>query len=111
MARKYTEPELLQFIEFYLDGISHQTLVEKYNLKLSRTPFIIYVNKYKIHREKDIEYQKNNPRYTKQLKLQVVTEHLQYGYGANYLANKYNIPAKSTVNTWINRYTEGKENN
>lgn len=49
MVRKYTEPELLQFIELYLDGISHQTLVEKYNLKLSRTPFMSYVKKYQLH--------------------------------------------------------------
>ena len=111
MARKYTEPELLQFIEFYLDGISHQTLVEKYNLKLSHTSFMSYVKKYQLHGVKGIEYQKNNRGYTKEFKLQVVTEHLEYGYGANYLANKYNIPAKSTVNAWINRYTEGKENN
>ena len=36
MARKYSESELLQFILLYLEGNSHQTLVNNYNLKLSR---------------------------------------------------------------------------
>src|SRR5699024_807301 len=110
MARKYTEPELLQFIELYLDGNSHQTLVEKYNLKLSRKPFMNYVKKYQLHGMKGIEYQKNNRRYTKEFKLQVVSEYLEDGYGTNYLANKYNIPAHTTVKNWINHYTKGKEN-
>lgn len=55
MARKYTEPELLQFIGLYLDGISHQTLIEKYNLKLSRTPFMSYVKKYQLHGVKGMD--------------------------------------------------------
>ena len=35
MARKHTESELMRFIELYLSGISHQTLVADYTLKLS----------------------------------------------------------------------------
>ena len=81
MTRKYTEPVLLQFIELYLNRNSHQTLVEKHNFRLSRTPFINYVKKHQLHGVKGIEYQKNNRSYTKEFKLQVVTEHLEDGYG------------------------------
>jgi len=110
VARKYIEADLLHFIKLYLAGNSHKTLVEKYNLKLSRTTFMNYVKKYKRHGIDGIRSQKNNRRYTKEFKKQVVFEHLENGYGAQYLANKYNIPSKTTVNKWINRYTEGKEN-
>ena len=111
MARKHTESELIRFIDLYLSSVTYRNLVDQYTLKLADSTFMGYVKKYQLHGVKGIEYQKNNRRYTKEFKLQVVTEHLEYGYGANYLANKYNIPAKSTVNAWINRYTKGKENN
>lgn len=41
--------------------------------------------------------------------MKVVSEHLDKVYGANYLANKYNIPSQCTVQNWINLYTNGKE--
>lgn len=110
MARKYSESELLQFIQLYLEGNSYQTLVNVYNLKLSRTPFRNYVKKFERHGIEGLKYRRNNRRYTKEFKEKVISEHFENGYDAHYLANKYNIPSHSTVKDWINRYTGGKEN-
>lgn len=110
MSRKHTESELMRFIELYLSGVSHPTLVADYALKLSYTAFINYVKKYQTHGLEGIRYQRTNRRYTKEFKSQIVAEHLETGYGPTYLANKYNIPSFDTVKKWINRYTEGKEN-
>jgi len=110
MSRKHTDRELLHFIDLYLEGISYQTLVDQHLLKLSSVTFRKYVRKYQRHGMEGIRYQKNNRRYTKEFKEKVVSEYLEIGYGPAYLANKYNIPSKTTVNNWIIRYTEGKEN-
>jgi len=110
MARKYTETELLYFIDLYLDGNSHQTLVKEYNLTLADKNFMKYVRKYQLHGEKGIRYQKNNRRYTKDFKEKVVNEYLTTDNGPYYLSIKYNISSETTVKNWINRYTEGKEN-
>lgn len=97
MARKYTESELLSFIELYLDGSSHQTLVEKYNFKLAYTPFNNYVKRCEGHGLEGIKYQMKNRRYTKKNKLKIVSEYLENSYSVQYLANKYNILSSSTV--------------
>ena len=110
MARKYSESELLQFILLYLEGDSHQTLVNNYNLKLSERPFRGYVKKFELHGMEGLKYRRSNRWYTKEFKLEVVSEYLDKGYGTHYLANKYNIPAERTVKNWINHYTKGKEN-
>ncbi|MDN6291219.1 MAG: helix-turn-helix domain-containing protein [Tetragenococcus koreensis] len=110
MARKHTDSELLSLIDLYLSGISYQSLVSQYSLKLSDRSFKRYVNKYRTHGSEGIKYQRTNRSYTKELKFMIVNEHIQTGYGPAYLANKYNIPSETTVNNWINRYTEGKEN-
>lgn len=109
MSRKHTEAELLQFIELYLEGVSYQTLVDKYTLKLSSRTFWDYVQKYQLHGMEGIKYQKKNRRYTKDFKLSVVSEYLETDVSPSYLAKKYNIPAKTTVIDWLNRYTDGKE--
>lgn len=109
MSRKYVDNELLQFIELYLDGISYQTLVDEYTLELSSGTFRNYVRRYKLHGIEGIKSHKNDRRYSKEFKLKVVSEYLHTDHGPAYLANKYNIPAKTTVINWINRYTDGKE--
>ena len=110
MARKHTESELMRFIELYLSGVSHQTLVADYTLKLSYTAFTNYVKKYQTHGLGGIRYQRTNRRYTEEFKSQIVVEHLETGHGPTYLANKYNIPSFESVKKWINRYTGVKEN-
>lgn len=110
MARKHTEMELLQFIGLHLEGIPYRILAEKHNLTLSIAVFMKYVQRYRRHGVEGIRYRKNNRRYTKEFKQKVVSEHLRMGYGFSYLAAKYNIPSETTVNNWIKRYTEGKEN-
>ena len=68
MARKYSESELLQFILLYLEGDSHQTLVNNYNLKLSERPFRGYVKKFELHGMEGLKYRRSNRRYTKEFK-------------------------------------------
>lgn len=109
MSRKHSETELLHFIEFYLEGISYQTLVDEYTLKLSSRSFRDYVKRYQLHGMEGIKSQKNNRRYKDEFKQNVVLEYLETGSSPSYLAKKYNIPAKTTVINWINRYTDGKE--
>lgn len=79
MARKHTEMELLQFIGLHLEGVPYRTLVEKFNLMLSIAVFMKYVDKYQRHGVEGIRYQKNNRRYTKEFKQQIVSEHLRTG--------------------------------
>ena len=110
MARKHTESELIDFIDLYLSGVSYRTLVDQYALKLADTTFIEYVSKYQTHGFEGIKYQQTNHSYTKEFKSKIVNEYLEMGSSPAYLANKYNIPAKSTVKDWINLYTEEKEN-
>ncbi|UJF15159.1 helix-turn-helix domain-containing protein [Jeotgalibaca sp. MA1X17-3] len=110
MARKHTEAELLHFIGLHLKGVPYQTLVDQHHLKLSNTTFMNYVHRYQDHGMEGIRYQKNYRSYSKEFKQKIVAEYLQTGYGFSYLAIKYNIPSKITVNKWVNRYTEGKEN-
>ena len=110
MARKHTEAELLHFIALHLRCVPYQTLVSQHHLKLSATTFMNYVHRYQDHGMEGIRYQKNHRSYSKEFKQKIVAEYLQMGYGFSYLAAKYNIPSKSTVNKCVNRYTEGKEN-
>lgn len=79
MARKHTEMELLQFIGLHLEGVPYRTLVEKFNRMLSIAVFMKYVDKYQRHGVEGIRYQKNNRRYTKEFKQQIVSEHLRTG--------------------------------
>lgn len=110
MARKHTDSDLLDFIDLYLSGVSYQTLIAQYKLKLAESTFLLYVNKYQTHGFEGIKHQQTNRSYTKEFKSKIVNEHFETGYGSLYLANKYNVPSKTTVKNWINRYTEGKEN-
>ena len=110
MARKHTESELLGFIKLYMSGISYRTLVDQYALKLAESTFFGYVNKYQTHGLEGIRYQRTNRKYTKEFKSKIVKEHIETGHGPAYLANKYNVRAKSTVKDWINLYTGEKEN-
>lgn len=48
--------------------------------------------------------------YTAELKLQVVQDYLQGGGSEEYLALKYDIPSRSTINRWINQYNDNKDN-
>lgn len=110
MARKHTEIELLRFIQFYLEGTSYRELVEKYKLELSSRFFRDYVKRYELHGVDGIKLRKNDRRYTNEFKEKVVSEYLKTNCSPNFVARKYNIPSKTTVINWINRYTEGKEN-
>lgn len=110
MTRKHTDPELLHLIDLHLRGVSYRTLVDQHHLKLSDTTFMNYVHRYQDHGMEGIRSQKNYRSYSKEFKQKIVAEYLQTGYGFSYLAAKYNIPSKTTVNKWVIRYTEGKEN-
>lgn len=108
-ARKYNESKLLYFIEFSLEGNLYQSLVKKYDLKLSSKPFWNYVKRYQLHGIVGLKSHKNNCRYSKKFKRNIISEHLNTGHGPSYLTNEYNIPAEKTITNWVKRYIDGKE--
>lgn len=63
-----------------------------------------WVKQYKAHGVEIFTEKPHNQRYSKELKLKVVTEYNATGISAEDLAVKYNIPSPATVFSWIKKY-------
>lgn len=57
-----------------------------------------------------IQVKSQNTNYFREFKQRVVGEYLEEGLSLRDTTVKYNIPTTCTVQCWIKKYTEGKEN-
>lgn len=107
---KHTAEELERYILMYLkDGLSIEELRERFGLMLHSTTFYQKVLRYEERGISGIQPSVKNNHYSKEIKKQVVLEHLEDGVPIKQLARKYNIPAHETVRKWIIKYTGGEE--
>lgn len=108
--RRYTAEELISFITLFLDGVPFSQLVQEQRLTLSDTSFNKYVKQYISYGPQGLQPFKQNKRYAKAFKKEVVFAYLDGKGSLADLAVQYEILSQETVRRWIKRYTEGKEN-
>lgn len=108
---KYTIKQKTRACEDYISGnksatqIAHELGMKKTGCRL----ILVWVKKYSnLGTNAFIELNKNSS-YTKEFKLMVVNEYLNYQGSIEILANKYNIKALSTVQSWIMKYNRQEE--
>lgn len=92
------------------DGYSFDKAVNKIDLDYDSKELRF---KYYMYLEHGIEIllpHTSVPKYSKQLKENVVRDYFNKGLSLESLAIKYKIRSKSTVRKWIIQYTEGKKN-
>lgn len=72
--------------------------------KNGKEKICFWVKQYKAHGVDVFVEKPHNQRYSKEFKLKVVNEYNETGLSTRDLAIKYNIPADTTVLSWIKKY-------
>ena len=108
--RQHTVEELVSFITFFLEGVPFFQLVQEHGLSISISSFRLYVRRYIAHGPQGLQSFKQNNRYSREFKEEVVSAYLNRKGSVRELAVQYGVPGHETVRSWIKRYTEGKEN-
>ena len=105
---KVSYEEKVKACEDYLNGIySIRQLSQKY--QVHRDIVRGWVNKNNANGAASLITSKHNKSYSKEFKIKVVEEYYEGGISAEDLCNKYSIPAKSTVLSWIKKYNNLEE--
>lgn len=108
--QKYGPDYLKTYLDLHIDeGISIRRLRQDYDMEISPTQFRHYVRRYREYGEAALYPKGRNNFYSEDFKLRVVEEHLEKGATATSLALKYDIPSRSTVSSWIIKYTKGEQ--
>lgn len=68
-----------------------------------------WVSSYQTHGQIVFDEKPRNKSYSKEFKLQVVSDYLNGDGSQESLALKYNIPSRSMVSQWVKLYNSGKE--
>lgn len=87
---------------------SYYDLVQSGQLKLSRRSFLEYVAKYQKWGIESLLPQKTNHPYSSEFKYHVVQAVLNHKITASQALADYKISSRSTLRSWIKKYTEGK---
>lgn len=107
---KYNKGLKLEIVKRYLKGESASSLANEYGMPKSMAKKIIHwARRYEILGEKGFEHSSTNQSYSKELKLQVISEYLNGVDSFEGLANKYNISKGEIVRQWIIKYNKGIE--
>ena len=107
---KYSKGLKIEIVKRYLKGESASSLANEYGMPKSMAKKIIHwARRYEILGEKGFEHSSTNQSYSKELKLQVISEYLNGVDSFEGLANKYNISKGEIVRQWIIKYNKGIE--
>lgn len=93
---KYSFEIKLEAVKSYLSGCSEKQITETYGI--SRTDFFIWVERYRQYREDGLK-RHAYAKPSKQLRLQIVREHLIESVSLTKLSAKYLI-ARSAISRW-----------
>ena len=100
---KYTKELKIQIVKRYLSGEgSYESLAKE--IGANETVVLRWVKKYQASGDTAFDISKTNASYTKEFKIQVVTDYLNSTGSFNELMIKYNIPSQETIRKWVKAY-------
>lgn len=105
---KYSKEIKLQAISDYEKGIKSITQLCN-ELDCTGKSIWAWIYGYRSQGEDFFDNKTVNKRYSKELKLKVVTEYLSNNSSLLDLVNKYKLSSKELVRNWILRYDKGEE--
>lgn len=100
---KISAEEKVTICEQYLSGKKSKIQLASEN-EIAVETVRIWINQYQKLGSSIFQQKAHNNNYTKEFKQEVVEAYLAGEGTPEHLANKYNIPAKSTVQKWIIKY-------
>lgn len=105
---KLSEKEKVTICEQYLSGKKSKIQLASEN-EITVETVRRWVNQYQELGSSIFHKKAHNKKYTKEFKQEVVEAYLAGEGTPEHLANKYNIPSKSTVQKWIIKYNNLEE--
>ncbi|MFA7078483.1 MAG: helix-turn-helix domain-containing protein, partial [Syntrophomonas sp.] len=105
---KLTTEVKIELLEQYFAGGSPSKLSEEYGINVRTIEQ--WANRYREYGSEAFRSRQGNNSYTAEFKLQVVQDYMQSGVSEERLALKYDIPDRSTIHKWINKYNGHKGN-
>ena len=105
---KLSEKEKVTICEQYLSGKKSKIQLASEN-EIPVETVRRWVNQYQEFGSSIFHKKAHNKKYTKEFKQEVVEAYLAGEGTPEHLANKYNIPSKSTVQKWIIKYNNLEE--
>jgi len=106
--RKFTQEIMLQAINDYKLGRKSITQISN-DLECSEISIRSWVQTHDSFGEAALLESNRNRAYTKEFKMQVISDYLSGKGSAAYLSNKYNISSSSIVTNWLFNYNNGIE--
>lgn len=108
---KYSKELKLEIVKRYLKGESAVTLAKEYdfNSKSGDKLIHLWVQRYRMMREKAFDSSITNKSYSYDFKIKVINEYLLGNISYEDITAKYNISASSIVKNWVKRYNQGIE--
>ena len=100
---KISVEEKIFICEQYLNGIKSLGRLAKYN-GINTETIRRWINQYREYGSNVFQLKAHNRKYTKEFKQEVVEAYLRGEGTPEHLAVKYDIPAYSTVYSWIIKY-------
>ena len=98
----------IELLEQYFSGGSPSKLSAEYGINVRTIEQ--WANRYREYGSEAFPSRQGNNSYTAEFKLQVVRDYMQSGVSEEQLALKYDIPDRSTIHKWINKYNGHKGN-
>jgi transposase-like protein len=106
--RKFTKEVVLQTIDNYTQGKQGITQISN-DLSCDKTTVEFWIKKVASQGETSLLESNRNKAYSKELKMQVISDYLNGKGSLNDLTFKYEISSKSIVRNWIFNYNNGIE--
>lgn len=103
---KYLKNVKIEVIKAYLDGSKSAAQISN-DLNCDKTSLRVWVKKYKEYGEEIFKDKRDNKRYSKEFKEQVVKEYLEGKGSILDITTKYNILSTHTLRNWIYKYKNG----
>lgn len=106
--RRFTQEVMLQAINDYKAGRKSISQISN-DLECSDFSIRSWIQTHDSLGETALLENNRNRAYTKEFKMQVISDYLSGKGSATYLSNKYNISSSSIVTNWIFNYNNGIE--
>jgi transposase len=106
--RRFTKEVMLQAINDYKSGRKSSNQISN-DLECAQMTINRWIASFDSRGEVALLENNQNKKYSKELKMQVISDYLNGKGSTAYLCNKYNISSSSIVTNWVFNYNNGVE--